>query len=153
MSENNENDFLPNLKDLATSLAFKWIDLSCDFAEKLWELISKVKKWYDKAIDWTTYLKSKPLHKDSFNMDQYAEAIANTKKINIEITIETRRKIINFVDFFWEELNDWLFKELNNLIDWNPDMNKLLACMTIDSEDKENVYKYLIPILQEIKIS
>ncbi len=149
MSEEGKREgVLHYLGDIATSAVFKWIELSFEIGEK-------VKKWVDKLLDGRTYLKPKSPDEKFFKVDNYVAAIEQVKKNNIEISNITRRKLINYVDFFWDLLNEWVLEELNNLINWNPDINldKLIACMEIDSDDNKDIYKYLTPILKEIKIS
>lgn len=155
MSEEKKgNDFLPNLGVIATSDVSKWADLSWKGVEKSLWLNIEVKGWVIKLLDLSINLKPKTFDKDFFNVDEYVEAISKAKKCNIEITDETKNKLIDFVDFFWDILSDWIIEELDNTIfNWNPDLIRLLAYMKIDSEENWEIYKQLIPILQEIKVS
>lgn len=145
--EKKGNELIPNLGDIATTVIFKWIEFSFELGEN-------VKKWVDKLLDWKTYLKQKPWHKDPLNVDEYVPEISKAQKINIEITDEIKDKLVDLVDFFTDDLSDWVIEELDNIIfNWNPDFSKLFAHMEIDSEENEEIYKQLIAILQEIKIS
>jgi len=146
------------IKDLGSINSVKWNIITwqesiTQISKELTENGDEIKEFVWKVLEIKTCLEAKKI-KDLWELDKYVNALGEVKKINIEITEETRNKLINFVDFFSDELSDWIIEQLDNIIfNWNPNLEMLQAYMEIDSEENWEIYKQLITILQEIKVS
>lgn len=152
MKEWEWKDLFPSLKEVATSVVFKGVDLSFEFAEKLWKCKSKIVLLVNSLLDWKTYIPKKK--KESFWKEMSNIIIPVNyevdREMNFIVSTELKEELQDFIDFNQDYLNEELVKQLNKIFNGKFCKYDILNSMTSDLDENHEVYEELLEIIDKI---